>query len=139
MTRYEQLQDKIHNSDIVCEYTASNGLIAHSIRVDGDYGIFFNENAFDSQSERYVALTHEYKHCKTGYMYNVSSPLLTMNICEAKAWRHTIEEIIPFNELIDVILTFVYADGLDIYQLSEHFGVMPDFMKTALEYYQHRL
>ena len=33
---------------------------------------------------------------------------------------------------------FVYADGLDIYELAEYFDVTPEFMKRAIEYYHQR-
>ena len=136
MTKYEKLLDCVCESEIAYMTTASETIVSQSIRIEGDYGIFFNESAFDTTAERRVALAHEKAHCDTGAMYSVYAPLITKAQCENRAWKRTIHDIIPLDdELKRVFERCIYADGLDIYELAEKLEVTPEFATRAIEYY----
>ena len=133
MTRYEKLQSEIADSDIVCEYTTSYRLSAFAVRVDGDYGIFFNEGAYRTTAERYVALGHEKAHCDTGALYSEHTPLITRERCEYRANKKSVYALVPLDELIDAIET----PWNSVYDLAERFSVTDKFMRKALNIYEH--
>ena len=135
MTRYERLIDEIDNSDIELLETDSLVVPAHSVCVDGECCIAFNESAFVTTAERHVALAHEKAHCETGSFYTFNSPLLTYEVNEAKAWRKTIGDAMTFKELSAELPKHIYADGLDIYDLAEHFNLPAEFMKKVLDHH----
>ena len=89
-------------------------------------------------------MAEEHAHYETGALYVVDAtynmPTARINriIAEAQAQRHAIEKHIPFDELKLAFGNFVYADGLDIYQLAEHFEVTPGFVQKAIEYYHQK-
>jgi len=139
MTKYEQLQDCISESDILYMSSGSETIPAQSVRVDDDYGIIFNESAFETAAERRVALAHEKAHCDTGALYCVSAPLITKAQCENRAWKRTIHDVIPFDDLFKrEFERCIYADGLDIYELADRLDVTVEFVTRVIEYYHNR-
>ena len=136
LTRYERLLDAIENSDVL--YAESDSVIApaQSTRFgDNTHGITFNESAVETAAERHVALAHEKAHCETSSFYNFNSPRLEYEVNEAKAWRRTIKDALTLEELLGALPKFTYADGVDIYELSEHFTLPPWFVEKTLEYH----
>jgi len=112
VARWEQLLNSIRESDIEYYETDSDRIPALSMRIDGKYGIFFNESHYETTAERLVALAHEKAHCDTGEMYSVFAPRITRELCEAKAWKRTIHDLIPLdNEFIELFRKCIYADG----------------------------
>ena len=81
-----------------------------------------------------VCLAHELGHCVTGSFYNIYAPLDVRGKHERRADCWAIKKLVPeyrFNQAV--------KHGIDrIYELSEYFGVTPDFMKKAVEYYKTR-
>ena len=138
MTKYERLQDDIENSETIYVERESDIAPAIAIKYGGNYGIFFDESAYETTAERRIALAHEKAHCDTGAVYSVSSPEMTWRVCEARAWRRTIQDVMPFDELVEVFERCVYADGLDVYELAEKLDVTPEFAKRAIEHYHKR-
>ena len=136
MTRYEKLLNSI-----VCEseieYVPSDSISKPSLAIsmDNQYGILFNESYFDTTAERRIALAHEKAHCDTGTLYPVYALKYERERCEAKAWRRTIHDVIPFDLLKDRMVDCVYADGLDTYELAEKLDVPHDFIMKAIEHY----
>ena len=133
MSRYEKLQNEIADSDIVCEYTSSYRLTAFAVCVDEDYGIFFNEDAYKTTAERYVALGHEKAHCDTGTLHSEHTPLITRERCEYRANKKSAYALVPLNELIDAL----ESPWNSVYDLAEHFGVTDKFMRKVLNIYEH--
>jgi len=135
MTKYEELVDLICESEILYISTNSSRIPAQSIRTDREYGILFNETAYATTAERRIALAHEKAHCDTGSLHSVHAPLITVAQCEQRAWRKTVSDLIPFDEMKEVFNACIYADGLDIYEFAEKLEVTPKFAKMAIEYY----
>ena len=138
MTKYESLLDAVESSGIIFTETDSAGIPAHAIRIDKDYGIFFNESAYKTTADRRIALAHEKAHCDTGAVYSIGTPEMTWRICEARAWRRTIHDMLPFDEMKAAFTSCVYADGLDVYELAEKLDVTLEFAKKAIEHYHQR-
>jgi len=139
MTKYEQLQDCIFKSDIAYMASESERIPAQAVRVGDDYGIFFNESAFETSAERRVALAHEKAHCDAGALYCVSAPLITKAQCENRAWKRTICDVIPFDDSFKrEFERCIYADGLDIYELADKLDVTVEFVTRAIEFYHSR-
>jgi len=135
MTKYEELVDAVHESEILYITTASSRIPAQSIRVGKEYGIFFNDSAFDTSAERYVALAHEKAHCDTGALYTIESPIFERERYENQAWKRTINVLMPFDEMKRVFDTCIYVDGLDLYEFAEKLEVTPEFAQRAIEHY----
>ena len=76
MTKYEELVDRVCESEILYISTNSSRIPAQVIRTDREYGILFNEAAFETTAERHVALAHEKAHCDTGTLYSEHTPLI---------------------------------------------------------------
>jgi len=138
LTKYEKTIDRVCESEIKYIPTKCNIAPSHSITMDGYYGIFFNESYFDTTAERYVALAHEKAHCDTGTLYRIDSPKIKKLYCEAKAWRHTIYDTVPIDELIRVMPSCIYCGELDVYELADKFEVTPEFIQRALTHYASR-
>jgi len=135
MTRLETLLDSIEQSDIFYVETESDRQPAKSQRDENDYAIFFNEYAFETSSERFVALAHEKGHCDSGAFYNIHTPLITREFCERRAWRHAILDHLPFDKLMDAFEACKTADGVTVFDLSEYLDLSEDFIIQAIEDY----
>ena len=138
MTKYEQLLDAVSESEILYMRTKSDNIPAQSVRIDGDYGILFNESAFDTDAERLISLAHEKAHCDTGSLYSVEAPIYDRERYENRAWKRTIHDLLPFGKFKTVLQDCVYADGLDIYELADKVGVTAEFAIRAIEHYHNQ-
>jgi len=137
LTKYEKMLDCVCESEVKYISTDCDIVPSHSITIDGYYGIYFNEAYFKTKEKRYVALAHEKAHCDTGTLYSINAPKIVKLYCEAKAWRRTIGDIVPLDELIEVMPSCVYCGELDIYELADKFEVTPEFMQRAIAHYQN--
>jgi hypothetical protein len=136
MTKYEELVSEVAESEIDYFDTDSESVTSQCIRIRDKYAIFFNESAFDTTAERRVALAHEKAHCDTGALYSVFAPLFQIERYEKRAWKRTINDVIPFDEKFTrEFERCIYADGLDIYELADRLDVTVEFAKRAIEYY----
>ncbi len=80
-----------------------------------------------------VCLAHELGHCETASFYNIYAPLDIRGKHERRADRWAIKRLIPKAQYIAAI-----KQGYDnIFSLSEHFDVTPEFMQKAVEYYKN--
>ncbi len=135
MTKYEALKDNIQESDSIYVETHAARCPAQSLQMDGDCAIFFDENAFEAESERLVALAHEKGHCDSGAFYNLHTPFETCDRCEHRAWKRAITDLIPFDQLIDAIKSCWTEEGVSPYDLADHLGVTLNFVYQAIEQY----
>lgn len=115
----------INNSDILYFTTASDKLPAQSRRIEDDYAIFFNETFFDTESERYIALAHEKGHCDSGALYNIDTSLMTRRWCERRAWRWTILNQLPLDELMGAFEACRTSEGVSIHDLADYLDIEP--------------
>jgi len=138
MTKYEKLMNEVHESDVMYVETESEKIPAQAFRIEDDFCIFFNESAFETDAERLVALDHEKSHCDTGTLYSADAPRVTKMRCEAKAWKRTIENLLPFNdEFVEAFNSCKFIDGFDIYEFAEKLDVTPNLAIRAIEYHYY--
>lgn len=135
MTNFETLVDNIEHEDIMYIERKSDKQPAKSMRMDGDDAIFFDESAFKTEEERFVALAHEKGHCDSGAFYTFHAPLITKGFCERRAWRRAILEQLPFDKLMEAFEACKTVDGVSVYDLAEHLGVTSDFVNRAINEY----
>jgi len=72
-------------------------------------------------------------------LYSVFAPIYQIERYENRAWKHTINDVIPFGD--DFKREFercIYADGLDIYELADRLDVTVEFAKRAIQYYHEK-
>jgi len=136
MTKYEQLIDRVCESEIIYMRTESVKIPAQSLKVnDGDYGIFFNEDAYTTTAEKYVALAHAKAQCDIGAVYFEGSHLLPIMQCDYLARKRAILETLPINLLRAELKECVYDGELDEYELADRLDVPFDFLRRGLRYY----
>ena len=100
-----------------------------SVSFNGNMYVALDEHITVAQER--VSLAHELGHCETMSFYNIYSPLDIRAKHEKRADRWAIQKLIPKYAFIRAI-----KNGYDnIYSLSEHFCVTPDFMKKVIDYY----
>lgn len=79
-----------------------------------------------------IYLAHELGHCETASFYNIYSPFDIRGKHERRANAWAINKLIP-----KTVYRKALKMGYDnIYSLAEYFGVTPDFMQKAVEYYK---
>lgn len=135
MDRYERLLCEVGAGDIIFVETDSDILPANTLRIGGDYAIFFNEIAFETRSLRFLALAHEKAHCDTGALYSVYTPLMTRGRCEQRAWRRTVIDRLPPDMLMDAFEACKTFEGVTLYDLSEYLDMPEEFIKYAIDLY----
>ena len=145
MTRLEKMYDELHHDDIsVIDHYFSKTKKAACMRLDDSENIILNRSAIENSAEELTLLAEEHAHYEAdalypiGTDYNFPQARFNMIVAEGKARRYAINKHIPFDEMVEVFEKFVYADGLDIYELAEHFDVTPEFVQQAIEYYHQR-
>ncbi|MBP3705954.1 MAG: ImmA/IrrE family metallo-endopeptidase [Clostridia bacterium] len=105
-----------------------NGSI--SIKFKDKMFIGIDKNASSSHEKVYLA--HELGHCQTSSFYNIYSPFDIRGKHERRATIWAISKLIP-----KTVYQKAIRLGYDnIYSLAEYFGVTPDFMQKAVDYYR---
>ena len=136
MNKYEQLHNYIDDNEHIYCFSQEAVRGANVQKEGDDYAIFFNENSFATTTERRVALAHEVAHCQTGTVYSINTPKILKAQYERQAWKKTIKNLIPPEELTRVFETCVYAGTLDIYEAAEKLDVTVDLLEMAIKYYR---
>ena len=145
MTRLEKMYDELYQSDIaVNDYHFSYTKKAACVSDGNMNTIILDHSAIENSAEELTLLAEEQAHYETDTLYTIdedyNSPQARFNriAAEGRAKRHAINKHIPFDEMAETFEKFVYADGLDIYELAEYFDVTPEFMKRAIKLYHER-
>ena len=133
MTKFECLLEDIVDSDTYLLPIQSKN--AHTICIEKEYAIFFGEQAYATNAERYVVLAHENSHVKTGMVYSDITPLVTREYCEHKAWNRTVMDILPFDELENAFYACKTSNGVSVYDLAEYLDMTVDFILYAIQLY----
>ena len=102
---------------------------------DGDCFIAIDSRQMRTQAEQAVILAHELGHCLTGSFYCQHSPFDERARHERRANKKAVYELIPLDKLIAALDN----PWNSVYDLSEHFGVTEDFMRTVLDIYDNDL
>lgn len=104
-----------------------------SVVMGSKYFIAVDNNL--SGAEEKVCLAHEMGHCITGSFYNIYAPLDIREKHEHRANCWAIKKLVPEQKLFSAC-----KNGYDnIYSLAEFFGVTPDFMQKAVNYYKEKV
>ncbi|MBQ8203042.1 MAG: ImmA/IrrE family metallo-endopeptidase [Clostridia bacterium] len=103
-----------------------------SVSVKNGDNLYIGLDSEVSGAEEKVCLAHELGHCVTFSFYNIYSALDIREKHERRAQNWAIKKLIPKASYRKALIA-----GYDnIYSLAEYFGVTPDFMKKAVEYYK---
>lgn len=135
MTNYEKILDNINSSDILYIKKRSHQIPAKSFRDEFGCAIFFDESAFETEAERFVALAHEKGHCDSGAFYNIHSVFETYGRCERRAWRQAVFEHLPLEKFMNAIEACKTFEGVNIYDLADFLDVTDEFIIKAIQEY----
>jgi len=102
---------------------------------DGECNIAIDYDYYKTQAAEKEAVAHEYGHWVTDSFYSKDCPFELISKCERVADKMAVYTLIPFDELIDAVL----SPWNTVYDLAEHFGVTMKFMQDALELYRDDL
>ncbi|MCL1994573.1 MAG: hypothetical protein FWG63_00030 [Defluviitaleaceae bacterium] len=138
MTKYEQLEKKTESLGIcIHNFKFSDTKKAAYREIGGYKAVILDESAIETTCEKTVLLSHELAHYETGTVHSlgdiVNSPLVKMNRRkdEAKANRHSIQVLLPFEELQKSI-----SRCCDMFEVAEMSGVTVDFLFEAIDFYK---
>lgn len=102
-----------------------------SLKTDEDsYYIGIDENKLNNSVDERIHLAHEMGHCFTDTFYNEYSPVDLRGKHEETADRWAIKKLINKDELESLL-----NDGLNVYELSEHFNVSEEYIRKAYHLY----
>ena len=101
----------------------------------GDCRIAIDSTQIKTSAEEKSILGHELGHCVTGSFYSRYSPLDVRQKHENRANKRAILTLIPFDELVDVVV----SPWNSLHDIAEHFDVTEEFMLMALELYRHEI
>lgn len=113
------------------KYNFDCGADATIICVAGQYGFFLDIERIRTVTDENMAVGHEWGHFVTGSTYLIGANKGLANWCEGKANRAQIRKLVPFDELKNAIV----RDKMNVFELSEHFDVTEDFIRTSINYY----
>ncbi len=83
----------------------------------------------NSAAER-LMLAHELGHIQTNAFYGLRAPEAVRVYAEAEAERWAVKYLVPKKAL-----TAALKQGLNEWELAEHFNVTPDFIRRAYQLY----
>ncbi len=124
--------DKIFANNIELFAYEMTGNDAATIKYHDTYGIFADYRKFDSAETEFMALSHEYGHCKSGTTHKLCSPYQLIEQQENRANRAAIHEFLPYENLIDAIS----KGNTELWQIVEYLDIPEEFVKMALCLYQ---
>ena len=97
--------------------------------------IGIDRTKMENDQELNTCLAHELGHCMTGSFYNIHSKFDLREKHEHKANKWTIQECIPFDELL-----FAFQTGItELWEVAEYFGVTEELIKKAYTLYEEQL
>lgn len=94
------------------------------------HGVFMDTDKIKTYSQELEAASHEWAHLDGGYLYALDATPWTKRKAEVKADRAQIRRVVPFDELAPLI-----RDGLQPWELAEHFHVSEKMIQKAIKYY----
>ena len=126
------VHNKIFDENIeLIDYRMTNG-DAVTVKCIDSYGIFVDRSKFEDSGSEFVALAHEYGHCKSGATHHLSSPLEMIEQHEYRADRAAVHEFLPFEKIREA-----FEHGCaELWQLAEFLDMPEEFVKKAIEIYR---
>ena len=124
--------NKISDEKIEVIYYDMRTYDAATVEINGNYGIFIDRNKIKNSHDEFMALSHEYGHCKSGATHKLCSPYQLMEQHENRANRAAVHEILPYEKLINA----VNKGNTEIWQIAEYLDMPEEFIKMAIDLYE---
>lgn len=105
---------------------------AATIEINDNYGIFIDENKLETKEDEFLALAHEYGHCKSGTTHKLYSPYQLIEQHENKANRAAVHEFLPIELIFDAFEHNYFA----YWEIAEYLEMPEPFVIMAIEIYQ---
>lgn len=100
------------------------------VEIDGRCGIFYNEEITDPD-EKFMILSHEYGHCKSGATHHINSPYELISKHEYIADKTSVLELLPFEKIEEAI-----SKGCNMaWQIAEYLDIPYQFVEKAIKVY----
>ena len=124
--------EKIQNEKIEVFTRSMKPCDAATVEVEGEYGIFIDRKKITNKQDEFMALSHEYGHCKSGATHKLYSPYQMVEQHEYRANRAAVYEFLP----LDTIVSAFENGDTEFWQLSEHLDVPESFVRMAVDIYR---
>lgn len=124
--------EKIQNEKIEVFTRSMKPCDAATVEVEGEYGIFIDRKKITNKQDEFMALSHEYGHCKSGATHKLYSPYQLIGQHENRANRAAVHEILPYEKLINA----VNKGNTEVWQLAEYLDMPEQFIKMAIDLYE---
>lgn len=105
---------------------------AVTIRYRDIYGIFVDYRKLNNSEAEFMALSHEYGHCKSGTTHKLHSSYQLIEQHENRANRAAVHELLPYESLIDA----VNKGNTELWQIAEYLDIPEAFAKMAIDVYE---
>ena len=135
LTNCERVIEEIVQDDILLVPVNSYEQPAKSLRINGEHLIFFNERAYETEGERYLALSHEKEHCDYDVFYTECTPLALCAWNERKIRQRVIQRCLPPRRIKKAIQACMSDGCAELCDLSEWLSLPEYFVKDAIDYY----
>ena len=107
MTQLEELEQRIYDDGILI--IKGNGLPFSALAINAERkAILLNLSAFQTDSQKYVALTHEYFHLKDNTMYHINTDYACVREREKENHRKMVRELVPMSVLFPLLEMGLY-------------------------------
>lgn len=124
--------EKIQNEKIEVFTCSMKPCDAATVEVEGEYGIFIDRKKITNKQDEFMALSHEYGHCKSGATHELCSPYQLIGQHENRANRAAVHEFLPYEKLINA----VNKGNTESWQLAEYLDMPEQFIKMAIDLYE---
>lgn len=124
--------EKIQNEKIEVFTRSMKPCDAATVEVEGEYGIFIDRKKITNKQDEFMALSHEYGHCKSGATHELCSPYQLIGQHENRANRAAVHEFLPYEKLINA----VNKGNTESWQLAEYLDMPEQFIKMAIDLYE---
>ena len=84
--------NKISDEKIEVIYYNMRTYDAATVEINGNYGIFIDRNKIKNSHDEFMALSHEYGHCKSGATHKLCSPYQLIEQHENRANRAAVRD-----------------------------------------------
>jgi abortive infection bacteriophage resistance protein len=127
-----ELYDIAEKDDIrVDDFCLSDDTTSIAVHFDNIYGIALDCSRLKTNAAIKSSLAHELGHCETHSFYNVQNYYDVKSRHEYRADKWAVKMLLPKDEL-----ERAFERGyVEIYELSEYFGVTEELVKKAMWIY----
>ena len=123
---------KIFDEDIEIFNYHMNPCDAATIELNGSYGIFIDEDKIKTTEDEFIALAHEYGHCKSGATHKLYSPYQLIGQHEHRANRWAVHAFLPYEKIENAI----EKGNTELWRIAEFLDMPEQFVKMAIEIYE---